>query len=167
MPDVIKTRARSVHHASPVAARRRGLASPAPHAFDRLLAAAPVCWPQVPFARAKGAALASVTCAPGSKLDAAADLVVNLPLLRELCPFALAPVTSSSLQLLFGDTIAVALVQERGLTQDRYMLNHPAGRIGRRLALSVRDVMLAGEALPVVAPGARLMDALVEMSGKR
>ena len=53
----------------------------------------------VPFAKAKGATLVSVSCVAGSPLDAACDMAVTLPLLRELCPFALAPVTSCALQV--------------------------------------------------------------------
>lgn len=61
--------------------------------------------------QAKGARLVSVTSIPSCPLDQACDLAVTLPLLRELCPFNLAPVTSTSIQMLFGDTVAIALMQ--------------------------------------------------------
>lgn len=52
---------------------------------------------------------------------------MNLPLQRELCPFDLAPVTSTAIQMLFGDTVAIALMQAKNLTKDQYAMNHPAG----------------------------------------
>ena len=55
----------------------------------------------------------SVTSAPGCKLEACCDVAVHLPLERELCPFDLAPVTSTTIQMLFGDTVAIALMQVR------------------------------------------------------
>ena len=59
--------------------------------------------------------------------DQACDFAVNLPLQRELCPFDLAPVTSTAIQMLFGDTVAIALMQAKNLTKDQYAMNHPAG----------------------------------------
>ena len=84
----------------------------------------PVAWPvrcQLPMQfrdcaaglQAKGARLVSVASVRGCKLDALCDLCVHLPLERELCPFDLAPVTSTAIQMLFGDTVAIALMQVR------------------------------------------------------
>lgn len=120
----------------------------------------------VPFAKAKGATVISITCVPGSQLDRLCDMAVTLPLLRELCPFALAPVTSCALQMVFGDTLAVALMQAKGLTRDAYAANHPAGRIGKRLVLRVADLMCAGASLPSVPSGTAFTDALIELSSK-
>ena len=61
--------------------------------------------------QAKGAKLVSVASMRGCKLDQLCDLCVHLPLERELCPFDLAPVTSTAIQMLFGDTVAIALMQ--------------------------------------------------------
>ena len=55
----------------------------------------------------------AVTSVRGSRLDAACDMSVHLPLERELCPWGLAPVTSAATQMLFGDTVAIALMQAR------------------------------------------------------
>ena len=52
---------------------------------------------------------------------------MNVPLQHELCPFDLAPVTSTAIQMLFGDTVAIALMQAKNLTKDQYAMNHPAG----------------------------------------
>ena len=61
--------------------------------------------------QAKGAKLVSVTSVQGCKLEQLCDTSVHLPLERELCPFDLAPVTSTAIQMLFGDTVAIALMQ--------------------------------------------------------
>ena len=121
----------------------------------------------VPYARAKGAKLVSVTSIKDSKLDRACDFACNLPLQRELCPFDLAPVTSTAIQMLFGDTVAIALMQAKNLTKDQYAMNHPAGRIGKRLILKVRDIIKGGvEALPMVEGSSKVVDVLVELSSK-
>lgn len=118
----------------------------------------------IPYARAKGAKLVGVHSQPGCKLALACDQDVHLPLLRELCPFDLAPVTSTAIQMLFGDTCAVAIMQAKKLTMDEYAMNHPAGRIGKRLILKVADVMKKGDDLPVSSADATLMSELVKLS---
>ena len=74
-------------------------------------------------------------------------------------------VTYTATQLLFGDTCAVYLMELRGLTQNQYALNHPAGRIGKRLVLKVTDVMKGWEELPLAKPAMNGMEALVQMAG--
>lgn len=61
--------------------------------------------------QAKGAKLVAVTSVKGCRLQALCDMCVHLPLERELCPFDLAPVTSTAAQMVFGDTVAIALMQ--------------------------------------------------------
>jgi arabinose-5-phosphate isomerase len=120
----------------------------------------------VPYAKAKGARLVSITSVAGSPLDKACHAAVTLPLERELCPFDLAPVTSTAIQMCFGDTAAIALMQAKHLTREQYAMNHPAGRIGKRLILRVSDVMLTGPALPIIPPHTSMPDVLVELSSK-
>jgi len=91
----------------------------------------------VPCARAKGARLIAVTSVEGNALSAVCDMTVHLPLERELCPFNLAPVTSTAIQMVFGDTVAIALMAARNLTKDEYAANHPAGKIGKSLIFKV------------------------------
>lgn len=94
----------------------------------------------VPCVRAKGAYLISLTSIQGNALAAVCDMNVHLPLERELCPFDLAPVTSTAIQMVFGDTVAIALMAARNLTKEEYAANHPAGRIGKSLIFKVRLV---------------------------
>ncbi|GFP88466.1 probable arabinose 5-phosphate isomerase [Phtheirospermum japonicum] len=91
----------------------------------------------VPCAKAKGAYLISVTSVKPNALTRSCDLNVHLPLERELCPFDLAPVTSTAIQMVFGDTVAIALMGARNLSKEEYAANHPAGRIGKSLIFKV------------------------------
>ena len=84
------------------------VAAPAVPGAARLLAASAG---RRPRAQAKGARLVAVTSVRGCRLEAACDMAVHLPLERELCPWGLAPVTSAAAQMLFGDTVAIALMQ--------------------------------------------------------
>ncbi|GBG75716.1 hypothetical protein CBR_g20340 [Chara braunii] len=120
----------------------------------------------IPYAKAKGAYLIGVSCVKGSSLEKLCHMHVHLPLVRELCPFDMAPVTSTAIQILFGDTVAIALMQAKHLTKEEYALNHPAGRIGKRLILKVQDVMRRAEELPLCRENDSLMDSFVELSAK-
>lgn len=91
----------------------------------------------VPCAKAKGAYLIAVTSVESNALAGVCDMNVHLPLERELCPFDLAPVTSTAIQMVFGDTVAIALMSARNLTREEYATNHPAGRIGKSLIFKV------------------------------
>ncbi|XP_002532039.2 probable arabinose 5-phosphate isomerase [Ricinus communis] len=120
----------------------------------------------VPCAKAKGAFLVSVTSVEGNALAMVSDMNVYLPLERELCPFDLAPVTSTAIQMVFGDTVAIALMGARNLSKDEYAANHPAGRIGKSLIFKVKDVMKKQDELPVCKEGDLIMDQLVELTSR-
>jgi arabinose-5-phosphate isomerase len=121
----------------------------------------------VPYIRNKGARPIAVVCQADSRLERACDHIVCLPFHRELCPFGLAPTTSTAIQLLFGDVLAVALMKAKRFSLGEYAQNHPAGRIGKRITVRVRDLMLKGGAVPLCRPDDRLVDTLVELSNKR
>ncbi len=120
-----------------------------------------------PALRNKGATLVAVVSSKESRLEKACDEAVYLPVAKELCPFDLAPTTSTVVQLLFGDLIAVALMRAKNIPLHEFSYNHPAGRIGKRLTLKVQDLMLKGQDLPLCAPGSILVDVLVELSNKK
>ncbi|KAK9732908.1 hypothetical protein RND81_04G031200 [Saponaria officinalis] len=90
-----------------------------------------------PCAKAKGAYLIGVTSNEKNNLLGFVDFQVILPLERELCPFDLAPVTSTAIQMVFGDTVAIALTGARNLSREEYAANHPAGKIGKSLIFKV------------------------------
>ena len=78
----------------------------------------------------------------------------------------LAPTASTTVALALGDALAVSLLESRGFTPEDFALSHPGGSLGRRLLLRVADVMRSGDDLPVVTPGTRFKDALIEMNAK-
>jgi arabinose-5-phosphate isomerase len=117
----------------------------------------------VPGARAKNMKIISVACHECSALANKSDINIYLPLQRELCAFDLAPVTSTIVQLIFGDTVTAAVMRKRQLTLESYALNHPAGSIGRKLLLTVRDVMRTGSDLSHVSIHSTLHDGVQEL----
>lgn len=121
----------------------------------------------VPAIRNKGATLIGVVCNPHSRLAAVCHYIVTLPLKRELCPFDMVPTISTTLQLLFGDLLTIALMQRKNFSIDQYALNHPSGRIGKRMTIRVQDLMLTGAQIPLCQPQNKLVDVLVELSNKR
>src|SRR3569623_1210712 len=109
--------------------------------------------------------LIAVTANSASTLGKTADVVLALPPAREACPHNLAPTTSSLMQLALGDALAIALLESRGFTAIDFGLLHPGGKLGALLK-TVRDLMHAGAELPLSPLGARMSDALIEMSRK-
>lgn len=106
----------------------------------------------------------AVTSDAGSTLGRAADVVLELPKVEEACPHGLAPTSSTVLQLALGDAISLALLEGRGFTAQDFRIFHPGGKLGASLRL-VRDVMHKGAAMPLVASGTTMKDALVTMTG--
>ena len=102
-----------------------------------------------------------------SPLASLCDLVMYLPIEREICPFDLAPTTSTAVQLIFGDVLAVALMQAKKFSIDQYALNHPAGGIGKMIAEKVEDIMSKGDELPLCKKEHLVREVLVELSEKR
>src|SRR3954471_7821734 len=107
----------------------------------------------------------AVTSNATSSLGEAARIVLELPKVREACPHNLAPTTSSLMQAAIGDALAIALLEGRGFTALEFASFHPGGKLGAMLKF-VRDIMHTGEAIPVKPLGAKMSDALVEMSTK-
>ena len=121
----------------------------------------------ISFVRQRKAKLLAIVSNPNSRLAKAADLFIHLPVEKELCPFDLAPTTSTAIQLIFGDVLAIALMKAKGFTLSDYALNHPSGTIGKRASTIVDELMLKGEELPLCSPRDRLRDVLVHLSEKK
>jgi arabinose-5-phosphate isomerase len=109
--------------------------------------------------------LIAITSAAESTLAAAADVALVLPSAREACPHNLAPTTSTLMQAALGDALAIALLECRGFTALDFGKLHPGGRLGAMLKF-VGDVMHTGDAIPLMALGTIMADAVVEMSSK-
>lgn len=121
----------------------------------------------LPVLARQGNQLIAMTGRPQSTLARQADAHIDASVPAEACPLDLAPTSSTTAALVLGDALAVALLEARGFTADDFARSHPAGALGRRLLLHIRDVMHAGDDVPRVADSATLGEALMEMSRKR
>ena len=119
----------------------------------------------IDYSRRFSIGLIAVTAEPTSTLAKSADVVLLLPQAREACPHNLAPTTSSLMQLALGDALAVALFESRGFTALRFREFHPGGRLGAKLKF-IRDVMHSDDAVPLIALGTSMQDAIVVMTAK-
>jgi arabinose-5-phosphate isomerase len=89
-----------------------------------------------------------------STLARHADVVLDASVDREACPLNLAPTTSTTVAMAIGDALAMTVMQMKGLTPEAFAINHPSGRLGKRLTLKVGDVMLSGVDNPILIPSA-------------
>lgn len=121
----------------------------------------------LPHLRARGARVVALTANERSTLARHAAVVLHTPVLEEACPLNLAPTASTTAALAVGDALAVALMKRRRFGPRDFARNHPGGRLGRRLSLTVADVMRAGEANPVVRVEAGVKALLVEITRKQ
>lgn len=121
----------------------------------------------IPTIRNKRVKIIGIVSNPKSRLAKASDIFIDLPLQKELCPFDMVPTTSAATQLIFGDLLAIALMRRKNFSLEEYVLNHPAGRIGKRISLRVSDLMLTDNSIPLCKAQDKLVDTLVELSNKR
>ncbi|MGZ5989891.1 MAG: KpsF/GutQ family sugar-phosphate isomerase, partial [Rhizomicrobium sp.] len=98
-----------------------------------------------------------------SRLLQASDVVLLLPKAQEACPMGLAPTTSTTMMLVLGDALAVALMERRGFSADQYRDFHPGGSLGKRL-IRVSDIMHSGNDIPVVTEATSMKDVLIAMT---
>lgn len=121
----------------------------------------------LPYAKAKGVFTIGVVSKKEARLAKQVDMTMVLPSVQELCPFDLAPTTSTAAQLLFGDALAIALMERKKFSIRDFAANHPAGFLGRKITLKVADLMLKQESLPICQMDARLFEVLHDLSSKR
>ena len=120
----------------------------------------------LPVIRRIGAKIIALCGRKNSSLGRNADYFIDIGVEREACSLGLAPTASTTATLAMGDAIAMALMDEKKFTSQDYALFHPGGALGRKLLLTVGDVMHSGEDNPIVKIGATAKDALFEMTAK-
>ncbi|KRH79507.1 arabinose 5-phosphate isomerase KdsD [Ferrovum sp. JA12] len=120
----------------------------------------------VPLLRRRGTKVISITGSDTSRLALIADVHINAGVEREACPHNLAPTTSTTAVLALGDALTVTLLKSKGFTADDFARTHPGGSLGKRLLLSVNEIMHSGDLLPVNHIGDNLIQALKIMSEK-
>lgn len=108
----------------------------------------------------------ALTNTTSSSLGQQADIVLDISVEKEACSLGLAPTSSTTVTLVLGDALAVALLDANGFTADDFALSHPGGSLGKKLLLKVEDIMLTGSDIPLVSADASLSEALLEVSQK-
>ncbi len=114
--------------------------------------------------RKRGAFIVAMTGAASSTLALMADLVLDCRVPREACPLGMAPTASTTATLAVGDALAVALMVRRGFRREDFLRHHPAGSLGDRLNLRVRDIMLDRRAVPEVPEDASLQEVIASIN---
>jgi arabinose-5-phosphate isomerase len=106
----------------------------------------------------------AITGAPKSALARFSDVVLNVKVPKEACPFNLAPTSSTTVTLVMGDALAMAVLQARGFKEKDFAQRHPAGAIGRAMLLTVGNIMRSGERNAIARETLPVKDALMVMT---
>jgi len=121
----------------------------------------------VPPLKRLGVPILLLTGNPAASLARQCEVVIDVSVPEEACPMNLAPTSSTTAALALGDALALALLELRGFRPEDYAALHPRGALGWRALFRVADLMLTGEAVPVVPAGTPLREVIVEMTRKR
>lgn len=120
----------------------------------------------LPSLRRIGAKLIAMVGNPNSTLAKNSDIVLNVGVTREACPLGLAPTSSTTAALAYGDALALALLSKRKFTASQFAVFHPGGSLGRKLLLTVEDIMHCGTENPLVKADISVQDALFVITDK-
>lgn len=121
----------------------------------------------LPVLKRMGVDIIAMTGNTDSYLAEYADLNIDVQVSEEACPLGLAPTSSTTAALVMGDALAVSLLESRGFTREDFARSHPAGQLGRRLIIRIRDLMHFGDDMPQVPESATVTEAIVEITQKR
>lgn len=111
--------------------------------------------------------LVAFTGRPASTLGRQGDVVIDTGVREEACPMNLVPTASTTATLAVGDALAVTLLEKRGFRKEDFALLHPGGALGRKLLLTVKDLMHVGEEVPAVGEEDSMKDTIFEITSKR
>lgn len=118
----------------------------------------------LPSLKRRSAPLISIVGNMASTIARHSDVALDASVEREACPLDLAPTASTTVALAVGDALAITLSQARGISREEFALNHPAGQLGKRLTVTVGDLMHADAKHPCVAFDARWIEAITAIS---
>jgi len=118
----------------------------------------------LPHLKNRGVAIIAIVGNLNSTLANRADAVLDASVDQEACPLNLAPTTSTTVALAIGDALSMTVMKVKGLTTDDFAVNHPAGRIGKRLTLRVADLMHTNGENPTIATGSSWVEVVRAIS---
>jgi arabinose-5-phosphate isomerase len=121
----------------------------------------------LPSVKNVGAKIIGVMGEANSTLAKYSDIIIDIGNIEEACPFNMAPTTSSTVIMVLGDAIAVALMKMRGFKLTDYARLHPGGQLGKRLNLTVADVMLKGNDNPIINISDNIKNCILKISEKQ
>lgn len=121
----------------------------------------------IPYLKYFNVKIIALTGNPQSTLAKQADVVLDVSVKEEACPFGFIPTASTTVTMAMGDAIAVALIMRNGFKKEDFAVFHPGGSLGRRMLTKVKDLMHTGEEVPVAYPDTLMLDAVLEISSKR
>jgi arabinose-5-phosphate isomerase len=110
--------------------------------------------------------IASLTSNKKSTISKASDLPIIIKSHKEACPLDLAPTSSTTCALAFGDALSIALLESKGFTKNDFASSHPAGKLGKKLITQAQHIMHKGKNIPIVSPNTLLSKALIEITDK-
>ncbi|BDX05201.1 KpsF/GutQ family sugar-phosphate isomerase [Planctobacterium marinum] len=120
----------------------------------------------LPVVKRLGIEVIAMTRSPESSMGRYADIHLSIAVPREACSLGLAPTSSTSVTLVLGDALAVALLDAKNFTAEEFALSHPSGSLGKKLLLTLNDIMHSGDRVPLVAETSSIRDALVIITQK-
>jgi arabinose-5-phosphate isomerase len=120
----------------------------------------------IPSLKRIGAKMIAIVKNPNSTLGRKSDVVLSIGNVQEACPLGLAPTTSTTVTLALGDALAIALLEARNFRPEDFAVFHPAGSLGRKLLLTVNDVILTTRKNPVVLGDSSIKEALFLMTAQ-
>lgn len=118
----------------------------------------------MPYIKRNGIKLIALTSGLDSPLAQHSDLLIDTSVPEEACPLGLAPTASTTLNLVFGDALAICLLNARGFTENDFAETHPHGTLGRKLLANVSDIMTALENAPVINKDLSIKEVLLIIS---
>ncbi|MCL2761011.1 MAG: KpsF/GutQ family sugar-phosphate isomerase [Desulfuromonadales bacterium] len=120
----------------------------------------------LPIIKRLGAKLITMAGKPSSTLAKTGDIFLNVVVKEEACPLGIVPTASTTATLAMGDALAIVLLIQRGFKEEDFALFHPGGALGKKLLLTVSDIMHSGESLPLVTSDTPMQKALFEITAK-
>jgi arabinose-5-phosphate isomerase len=120
----------------------------------------------IPSIKRIGAKMIAIVKNPESTLGRKSDVVLSIGNVKEACPLGLAPTTSTTVTLALGDALAISLLEARNFQPEDFAVFHPAGSLGRKLLLTVNDVINSTQKNPVILGNATIKEALFLMTAQ-
>ena len=121
----------------------------------------------IPMFKRLGVKIISLSGNKKSELSYESDVYLDISVKEEACPHDLAPTSSTTAALVMGDALSVALLEKRNFTVEDFAFLHPGGSLGKRLSLKIKEIMIAGDGVPIVNQDTLLKDVIFEMTSKR